>query len=212
MLTRRTLLLITVASAGAFVLGPTLRPAVAWGQATSGGTEQISQASEFVKRTGNQLIDIINEPGSMAEKQKLIAPIIDKAVDVDAIAQFCLGRYWRVATPEQQQAYKQLFHSVLVNSISGKLGEYTGVRFTMGKSVARDDGVVVSTTIQRPNNAPTAVDWVISMASGSPKIVDTIAEGTSLRLTQRDDYTSYLAHNNNNVQALIDALKRQISG
>ncbi len=29
--------------------------------------------------------------------------------------------------------------------------------------------------------------------SGSPKIVDVIAEGTSLRLTQRSDYASYLA-------------------
>ena len=45
---------------------------------------------------------------------------------------------------------------------------------------------------------------------GGPKIVDVVAEGTSLRLTQRDDYASYLARNNDSVQALIDALKRQV--
>jgi phospholipid transport system substrate-binding protein len=36
-----------------------------------------------------------------------------------------------------------------------------------------------------------------------------VAEGTSLRLTQRSDYASYLSRNNNNVQALIDAMRQQ---
>jgi phospholipid transport system substrate-binding protein len=36
-----------------------------------------------------------------------------------------------------------------------------------------------------------------------------IAEGTSMRLTQRDDYASFLARNNGDVEALIAALRRQ---
>jgi phospholipid transport system substrate-binding protein len=55
------------------------------------------------------------------------------------------------------------------------------------------------------------VDWLVSTESGSPKITDLIAEGTSLRLTQRSDYSAFLARNNNSVQALIDALKQQAS-
>ena len=209
MLTRRSLLLLSAAATGFALLGPQLALAQAVAQ---GHGDAVSEATDFVKRVGNELIDIVNGSASQSEKQKQLAPIVDNAVDVDAIAQFCLGRYWRSATPEQQQSYKQLFHAVLLNSVTSKLGDYTGVRFTMVRAQARDDGVVVSTTIQRPNNAPNSVDFIISMASGSPKIVDLVAEGTSLRLTQRDDYTSYLSHNNNNVQALIDALKRQVSG
>jgi phospholipid transport system substrate-binding protein len=207
MLTRRSLLLLSAAATGLAVLSPGL----VWAQAAKSG-DPTAVAAAFVKKTGNELIDIVNSSASQAEKQQQLAPIVDSAVDVDSIAQFCLGRYWRTATPEQQRTYKQLFHTVLLNSVTGKLGDYTGVRFTMGRAQTREDGVVVSTTIQRPNNAPTAVDWVISEASGTPRIIDMIAEGTSLRLTQRDDYSSYLAHNNNNVQALIDALKRQVNG
>ena len=55
------------------------------------------------------------------------------------------------------------------------------------------------------------MDWLVSVDGGGPKIIDVIAEGTSLRLTQRSDYSSYLAHNNNSVQALIDALRQQAS-
>jgi phospholipid transport system substrate-binding protein len=46
-------------------------------------------------------------------------------------------------------------------------------------------------------------------AEGPPMVIDVIAEGTSLRLTQRCDYASFLSRNGNNVQALIDALRQQ---
>ncbi|MEA2745533.1 MAG: phospholipid transport system substrate-binding protein, partial [Acetobacteraceae bacterium] len=104
-----------------------------------------------------------------------------------------------------------LFHEVLVTNITSKLGEYKGVTFTMGRARPQDDEAVVSTTVVRPNNAPTAVDWIIANPTSQPKIIDVVAEGTSLRLTQRQDYASYLAHNNNNVDALIAAMKNQIS-
>ena len=47
------------------------------------------------------------------------------------------------------------------------------------------------------------------MESGGPKIIDVIAEGMSMRLTQRSDYASFLTRNNGNVGALILALQRQ---
>jgi phospholipid transport system substrate-binding protein len=137
--------------------------------------------------------------------------IINEDVDVDGIGRFCLGRYWRLATPEQQKQYLPLFREVLVTNITSKLGEYKGVTFTVGRGKLQDDEAVVSTTVVRPNNPPTAVDWIIANPSGKPKIIDVVAEGTSLRLTQRQDYASYLAHNNNNIDALIAAMKNQIS-
>ncbi len=62
-----------------------------------------------------------------------------------------------------------------------------------------------------PNSAPTNVRWVVSTATGTPKIVDVVAEGTSLRLTQRSDYASYMSRNGNNVDALLAAMKRQVA-
>ena len=63
----------------------------------------------------------------------------------------------------------------------------------MGRSRPQDEEAVVSTTVVRPNNPPTAVDWIIANPSGAPKIIDVVAEGTSLRLTQRQDYGVLLA-------------------
>jgi len=168
-------------------------------------------AAGFVKSTGDQLVAVVNGPGTTQEKRKKLTQIIDQAVDVDGVAKFCLGRFWRDATPQQQTAYVSLFHEVLVTNITSKLGEYQGVKFTMGRSRQQDEDEVVSTVVERPNNPPTNVDWVIGDPSSSPKIIDVVAEGTSLRLTQRSDYASYLAHNNYNIDALISAMRSQVS-
>ncbi len=169
------------------------------------------KAAAFVKSTGDSLVAVVNGPGAPNDKRAQMTQIINADVDVDGIGRFCLGRFWRQATPEQRKTYLALFHEVLVTNITAKLGEYKGVTFTMGRSRPQDEEAVVSTTVIRPNNPPTAVDWIISSPSSDPKIVDVIAEGTSLRLTQRQDYASYLTHNNGSVDALIAAMKNQVS-
>jgi phospholipid transport system substrate-binding protein len=165
----------------------------------------------FVREATARLMAIVNRPGTIQDKRAALTRIIEEAVDVDEIAKFCLGRFWRNATPEQQKEYTRLFHDVLVTNITGKIGDYQGVNLVMGKSQMREDTQIVSTSIERPGNPPNNVDWVLSNASGRPRVIDVIAEGTSLRLTQRQDYAAYLSRNNNNVQALIDAMRQQLA-
>lgn len=201
MLTRRTLLKFAGSATVLAALGPLL--------AAPARADSAQQAAAFVKSTGDALVAVVNGPGSPADKRRQLQAVIDKTVAVDEIARFCLGRFWRQATPEQQRQYTALFHDVLLNNITAKLGEYQGVRFEMSRAQEREDTDVVSTTVERPNSPPTQVDWIVSSASGQPKIVDVVAEGTSLRLTQRSDYASYLSRNGNNVNALIDAMRHQ---
>ena len=167
-------------------------------------------AMQFVKATGDKLVAVVNGGGSAAQKRAAMAQIVDTVVDVDSVARFCLGRFWRTASPEQQKRYMQAFHGVLLASITSKLGEYQGVHITVSRATPEGENTKVASVVDRPNSPPTNVQWVVSSASGSPKIVDVIAEGTSMRLTQRSDYASYLAHNNNNIDALIAAMHQQV--
>lgn len=201
-ITRRGLLAAATALSFLGVVTGGLMPARAQGADT---------ATAFVDQTGKALVAAVNGAGSVVEKKHALETIIDRDVDVTEIARFCLGRFWRLATPQQQRDYTALFHQVLVNNITGKVGEYKGVSFALGRGNPRGTDIAVSSTVTRPGNEPSRVDWLVNMASGTPKITDVIAEGTSLRLTQRDDYSAFLARNNNNVQALIDAMRRQAS-
>jgi phospholipid transport system substrate-binding protein len=164
-----------------------------------------------VKATGEKLVGVINGPGSDADKRAALGKIIDQAVDVDGVARFCLGRFWSRATPDQQKQYLELFRSVLVTNITSKLGQYQGVSFTMGRRREQGEDAAVLTTVLRPNNPPTDVDWIIANPTANPRIIDVIAEGTSLRLTQRQDYASFLSHNGEDINALITAMRQQVS-
>jgi phospholipid transport system substrate-binding protein len=130
---------------------------------------------------------------------------------VDGVARFCLGRFWRTATPDQQQQYLKLFRDYLVVNIATKLGEYRGVTFTVGAVQDRDAGEVVETIVKRPNNPPTNIQWLVANAATDPKIVDVVAEGTSLRITQRDDYASFLSQHGGRLDALLEGLRRQVT-
>ncbi len=173
--------------------------------------QDASAATGFVESFGSRLVAVVNGEGSLPDKEQRLRPLIDSAVDVDTIARFCLGRYVSVGTPQQVAEFTRLFHAVLVDNITTKIGEYRGVTFRMADSSVRGSEAFVGTIVQRPNAAPTNVRWVVSSASGSPKIVDVVAEGTSLRLTQRSDYSAYLGRNGNSLDSLIAAMRRQVS-
>ena len=135
MLTRRILLL----SATAALAVPGLPPAPA-------GAQSLETASGFIEQTARDLTAVVNGPGALSDKQKKLQVIIDRAVDVNEVARFCLGRFWRTASPEQQREYLELFHRVLMINITGKVGEYQGVSFAMGHALPREGAVAVSTT------------------------------------------------------------------
>jgi phospholipid transport system substrate-binding protein len=168
------------------------------------------RAEHFVKQAGDRLVGVVNSTAPQKQKRQELTQIIDQIVDVDEVARFALGRFWRQASPEQQKRYLELFHQVLVSNISAKLGEYRGVYFTVGRVEPFGENESVSTIVYRPNNPPTNVNWIISNPSTQPKIIDVVAEGTSLRMTQRSDYSSYLVHNNGSIDALISAMRQQI--
>lgn len=194
MLTRRNTLLLGAAAVATLVTAPR-----AWAQDATG----------FVVNLGNQLAAIVNGPGSYEEKKRRLEPLIEQAVDVDAIGQFCLGLYWRRANPQQQQEFIRLFHTVLMNNIGGKLGQFQGVTFRPTTTTQRDGDSVVGTVIQRPNQQPNNVQWVVSTATGRPKVIDVQAEGVSLRLTQRNDYSAYISGHGGSVDALLSAMRHQ---
>jgi phospholipid transport system substrate-binding protein len=202
MTNRRTLLLFTAASF-LQVDFPLVRSAYAQGAT--------GKASAFVKSIGDKLVGVVNGSESDPQKHAKLMQIIDSAVDVDGVARFCLGRFWRDASADQQQRYTQLFHQVLANNITAKLGAYRGVRYTVGRTQQREDDAVVSTVVERPNNQPANVDWIISNPASDPKIIDVVAAGTSLRLTQREDYASFLSSHRSNIDALIGAMRQQVA-
>ncbi len=204
MLNRRTSLSLIAALPAALMLPAVLTPPASASPASD-------RATAFITTAGGKFVAAINGTGTLEQRRQVLGGIVDDAVDVNGVARFCLGRFWRTATPAQQQKYLELFRNALVVNIASKIGEYQGVRFVVGATQDRDVGELVSTIIERPNNPPVNVQWVVANAGTDPKVVDVIAEGTSLRITQRDDYASFLTQHGDNIDGLLDAIRHQLS-
>jgi phospholipid transport system substrate-binding protein len=172
----------------------------------------IGRAANFIQSTGQELVAAVNDQTrDVAVRRQRVAAILRRAVDVEGVGRFILGRWWRQASPQEQQEYMKLFEETLIRNLSARFGEYQGVRFALGRTQQRtEDDVLVNTVIERPNTAPFSLDWRVAEIGGQPKVVDVIAEGTSLRLTQRSEYSSVIQRNNGSIAALLQAMRGQI--
>lgn len=173
----------------------------------------LARAISFVQAAGNELVATINDPRlDLPARREKVAAILRRTIDIEGTGRFILGRFVRQATPAELAEYNRLFDEIIVRNLSARFGEYRGVRFSLGRSQQRtEEDALVNTIIERPNTPAFALDWRVSEIGGQPKVVDVIAEGTSLRLTTRSEYAAVIQRNGGKVAPLLEAMRNQIA-
>jgi phospholipid transport system substrate-binding protein len=172
----------------------------------------LSQAADFVRDAGNRLAALLADQKDPEERNKQLQAFIDEVADVDGVARFSIGRFWRLATPAQQQEYLTLFHRVLFKNITTRISDYTSgprAKVIVARPSQTDSGIAVPTTVEREGAPPVRVTWTVGAETGKLRIVDISAEGMSLRLTLRSDFSSFITRNNGDIGALLTALRQQ---
>jgi len=133
-----------------------------------------------------------------------------KDFDVPGIARFVLGRYWKTATPEQQDEFTKLFEDYIALVYSSQLSAYSGETLKVIGSRADPEGAVVASEIIRPSGAPPVkVEWHLSDQHGAYKIRDVAVDGISMAVTQRSEFASVIQRNGGQVQGLIAMLREK---
>ena len=173
----------------------------------------INRATAFVNKAGQDLVTAINDQRlNQTQRRDRVASVLRNAIDIEGTGRFILGRYVRQASPGELQDYLKLFDEIIIRNLSSRFGEYRGVKFSLGRSQQRtEEDALVSTQVERPNTPAFTLDWRVAEINGQPKVVDVIAEGTSLRLTTRSEYAAVIQRNGGRVAALLDAMRGQIA-
>jgi phospholipid transport system substrate-binding protein len=173
----------------------------------------INRATAFVNKAGQDLVTAINDQRlNQTQRRDRVASVLRNAIDIEGTGRFILGRYVRQASPGELQDYLKLFDEIIIRNLSSRFGEYRGVQFSLGRSQQRtEEDALVSTQVDRPNTPTFTLDWRVAEINGQPKVVDVIAEGTSLRLTTRSEYAAVIQRNGGRVAALLDAMRGQIA-
>lgn len=151
-------------------------------------------ASELVRSLGEEILGIVSEPGrSQAERLTLIVRRLEPAIDLPLIGRLTLGRHWRALDASQQARFLESYRAYGIALMGQLLRGYRGETFeVLGARALKGSDSVVSSRFHRPAGLPSVrVDWRLRPDSqGSLKVIDLVAEGISLVVSQRDQFNA----------------------
>ena len=123
---------------------------------------------------------------------------------------YSLGSIRKTLTAEQKIEYSKLFESYFLKSFSSRLAEYTNPEIEVkGKEFLNKNYTIVNSLLIGTSERPEVkIDWrIYTKNPDNPLIRDLIIEGLSLARTQKEEFSSILNSNNNDINILFETLK-----
>ena len=157
----------------------------------------------------NRASQALNNQFSKEEKIKKLKDIAKETVDINGIGFYTLGSYRKTINDEQIKEYKVLFRQYFLKSFSSRLAEYTNPEIdVISKEKLNKNYTIVNSVLKATKERPEIkIDWrIYTKNPDKPLIRDLIVEGLSLARTQKEEFSSILNSNNNDIKILINKL------
>lgn len=181
---------------------------LAFSEVASAQAVDSSDPQALVKTVTQQVLDEVHsravDPSDIPRIMDIVNRDILPYIDFEHTTQLALGRYWRTATPEQQQQLVQQFRTLLIHLYSGALAqlrpdqkiEYPPMRFS-----PTDTDTVVR-TIAITNAQPVEIDYRLRKTPQGWRVYDLNVVGAWLVQTYRQQFGETIA------QSGVDGLLR----
>ena len=168
----------------------------------------------FVQSTVNRASKVLSEEMSKQDKMNELQKIAKETVDIRGIGFYTLGSNRKNLSDIQKKKYADLFERYFLKSFSSRLAEYTNPEIDVyGKDVLNNNYTIVNSTLMGTSERPEIkIDWrIYTKDPNNPLIRDLIIEGLSLARTQKEEFSSVLQSNDNNIEALFATLESFIN-
>jgi phospholipid transport system substrate-binding protein len=165
----------------------------------------------FVNDLGTQAIQVLGKNAPADQRLQRFRQLFASDFDIPGIGQFVLGRYWRAATPQEQQDFLKLLNEYLAQAYSARLAEYAGEPFRAIGAKPDGDETIVASEITRTDGNKIRIDWHL-VDRGGWKITDAYVAGVSMKVTQRDEFASVIQQGGGQVSYLIGRLRQKVGG
>ena len=168
------------------------------------------EADVFVQSTVNRASEILSKNISKEEKMSGLKIIAKETVDIRGIGFYSIGSTRKVLNENQKQKYFDLFENYFLKSFSSRLSEYTNPKIEVqGKNVINKNYTIVNSILVSSADRPEIkIDWrIYTKNPDNPLIRDLIIEGLSLARTQKEEFTSVLRSNDDDINALFKTLE-----
>ncbi len=164
----------------------------------------------FVQSTVNRASKVLSENISIDQKIIKLKKIAKDTVDIKGIGFYTLGSIRKNLNDNEKQKYSKLFEEYFLKSFSSRLSEYTNPEIDVfDKEILSENYTIVKSLLKGTNERPEVkIDWrIYTKNSDNPLIRDLIIEGLSLARTQKEEFSSILSSNDNDINALFKSLE-----
>ena len=164
----------------------------------------------FVQSTVNRASKILSENISKEKKMDELKLIAKETVDIRGIGFYTLGSVRKTLNDDQKKRYAILFEEYFLKSFSSRLAEYTNPEIDVqSKEILSENYTIVNSLLKgTPERPEVKIDWrIYTKKPENPLIRDLIIEGLSLARTQKEEFSSILNSNDNDINALFKTLE-----
>jgi phospholipid transport system substrate-binding protein len=153
-----------------------------------------------VRRVADEVLAIVRSDAQVqAGDPKRVREVLDEKLlphfDFRRMVMLAMGRNWRLATPEQQQALVEQFRTLLVRTYSGALAQFREDTINVKPLRAAPDAkeMTVYSEVIRQGAASVPVDYSLVLSSdGKWRCYDVAVAGVSLVTNYRDDFNQQI--------------------
>jgi phospholipid transport system substrate-binding protein len=167
----------------------------------------------LIKRVATEVLDAVKadaaiQAGDMAKVMALVDGKIMPNVNFARMTASAVGRFWRQASPEQQQQLQDEFKTLLVRTYSGALGQVKDqtLSFRPMRAAPTDTEVVVRSDV-RGRGDPIQLDYRLEKTEAGWKIYDLNVMGVWLVETYRTQFAAEI--NAKGIDGLIATLSKR---
>ena len=169
-----------------------------------------SDPEKFISEIIDEAKAILSSNSNQEEKAKRLTEIAIKTVDVKGLAYYTLGKKRKEISPEELKKYESLFEKYFLKSFTSRLTDYSDPKISvLSAETVNEKYTIVKTLLLKTDKKPEVkIDWrVYTKDPNNPLIRDLIVEGLSLARTQKEEFTSVLSSNNNDINYLFNTLE-----
>jgi len=193
---------------GGLVLGACLL-----GNAPAHAEATQADASKFIEKLADNAITMVADKSlSETSRNDRFRTLFEQSFDIPAIGKFVLARYWKAASPDQQQEFLRLFEDMNVLTWAKRFKDYSGekLQVTNANKDAEHGDWLVESKLQRVQGPPVVVQWRLHEVAEGLRVTDIFVEGVSMAQTSRQDYSATLQGNGGKLDALLSAMRTKI--
>ena len=182
--------------------------------ASNENNAQIKEANNLITQMIVEVEAILAQDISNdVARTKKVTALFDRYFDLQNIAKFSAGPYWRAADSKQKAEYTMAVRNVIIGTVVRNFDQLSGLKFIASSSQAKGARLVLvkgTFTDLKKQQPPIAVGWrVVTRNDSDPLIMDVEIENISMLVTQKQENIAIIRKNEGKFSALIEAMKQR---